>query len=375
MSKPKGRRATDTEPVAGPKGRGDKANPAPTSYDVARRAGVSQSAVSRALSNRGYVSREARVKIEKAARDLGFRPNALARSLITKRSRLVAIVIADLYYSFYVSILHQLSSTLRASGYQTLLFSMPSSADLDEFMPDVLAYQVDGVIMTSARLSSGAAAICRDAGIPVVLMNRLTKDPSVAAVAMDNRAGGRLVGRFLLAGGHARYGFVSGIEDTSTSRDREQGYREALGVMPVRACGNFTYDGGYSATLQLMKRRRPPDAIFCASDIMAMGALDAVRFDLGLTPAKDVSIVGFVNAAEAGWKTYDLTSVAASAEELSVAAVEILGSMIERPDTTPERRFLPAHLVIRSSARVPPGWDQEDRDTARHHLEPQEAGS
>ncbi|NIA70822.1 substrate-binding domain-containing protein [Pelagibius litoralis] len=328
----------------------------PTSYDVARLAGVSQSAVSRAFSNNGYVSPEARKKITAAAVQLGFRPNALARGLITRRSRLVGVVVADLYYSFYVSILHQLSGALRASGFHALLFSIPSSENIDAMITDVLAYQVDGVIMSSARLSSRAPGLCRDAGVPVVTMNRIVDDSSISAVATDNRGAGRMVGEFLQAGGHRRFGFIAGLDDSSTSRDREAGFRDALAQAPAVAQGGFTYDGGHRAALDLMLGANPPDAIFCASDIMAMGALDALRFDLGLTPGEDVSVVGFNNAAEAAWRTYDLTSVTASAEELSQRAVEILAELIEDPDLAPQREFLPGQLVLRSSARMPENW-------------------
>ncbi len=347
------RQSKAKEPV--PK-KGREPGKAPTSYDVARLAGVSQSAVSRAFSNNGYVSPAARKKIAAAAKTLGFRPNALARGLITRRSRLIAVVVADLYYSFYVAILHQLNGALRASGFQALLFSIPSGQDIDDMMPEVLAYQVDGVIMNSVRLSSRAPALCREAGVPVVTMNRIVDDPDVSAVATDNRAAGRLVGRFLQAAGHRRFAFVGGLADTSTSRDRQAGFRKGLGRAPLVEMGGFTYDGGHRAALALMRRADPPDAIFCASDIMAMGAMDALRFELGLTPGKDVSVVGFNNAAETAWRTYDLTSVTASAEELSHRAVEILAAMIDDPAAGPRRELLPGRLVLRSSARIPKDW-------------------
>lgn len=354
-------KGADHQGSEGGKTKAGKPQKAATSYDVARLAGVSQSAVSRAFSRNGYVSSAAREKIAAAAAELGFRPNALARSLITQRSHLVGVVVADLYYSFYVSILHQLNGALRAAGFQALLFSIPSGDDIDTMIGDVLAYQVDGVIMNSVRLSSRAPAICREAGVQVITMNRIVDDPAVSAVATDNRGAGRQVGAFLRAGGHRRFGFIAGLDDTSTSRDRQAGYSEALSKAPLVAQGGFTYDGGHAAALALMRRRDPPDAIFCASDIMAMGAMDALRFDLGLTPGKDVSVVGFNNAAETTWRTYDLTSVSASAEELSRRSVEILAEMIEHPGIAPKREFLSGHLVLRSSARIPEDWPAEER--------------
>lgn len=328
-----------------------------TSYDVAEAAGVSQSAVSRVFSERGYASPAMRERVHEAAQKLGFRPNAIARSLITRRSQIVAVVIADLQYSFYLSILHRLCHELRSGGYQALLFSVPSSEDIDDFMPDVMAYQVDGVILASSRLSSRSARLCRDAGVPVVLINRYLSDSAFSAISADNLYAGRLAADFLLAGGHERPAFISGLEDTSTSVDRERGFFERVkrlgGRRPLRRKGFFTYDGGYAAALDLMRLGRRPDAIFCASDIMAMGAMDAIRYEAGLRVPEDVSIVGFNNAAEAAWKGFELTTITSSTEEMSRRAVGMLEELLENPELEPTREFIKGRLVIRKSARLP----------------------
>lgn len=328
-----------------------------TSYDVAAAAGVSQSAVSRVFSERGYASQAMRARVHEAAEKLGFRPNAIARSLITRRSQIIAVVIADLQYSFYLSILHRLCHELRSGGYQALLFSVPSSEDIDDFMPDVIAYQVDGVILASSRLASRSARLCRDAGVPVVLINRYLSDTAFSAISADNLYAGRLAADFLLAGGHERLAFISGLEDTSTSADRERGFFERVkhlgGRRPLRRKGNFTYDGGSAAALDLIRLDRRPDAIFCASDIMAMGAMDAIRYETGLRVPEDVSIVGFNDAAEASWKGFELTTITSSAEEMSRRAVGMLEELMEDPERSPTREFIKGRLVIRKSARLP----------------------
>ncbi len=332
----------------------------PTSYDVARRAGVSQAAVSRAFSKRGYVGAEARAKIEAAAKELGFRPNALARSLIDKRSRIVAVVIADMYYSFYVAILHQINGALRQAGYQTLLFSIPSSQDLDTIVDDVGDYRVDGIIMVSARLTTDVARMSEALGVPIVLMNRYADQPSVNFVVPDDHQGGRLVAEFMLAAGHHRFAYIAGIEGASTSRDRGDGFRAALPSSPQVKAGDFSYEGGFAATEALMRGPAPPDAIFCASDIMAWAAIDALRHEFGLRAGRDVSVIGYNDAAESRWRNYDLTTVVSSPDSMSHRAVEILSALLDREATPPVQERLRVHLKVRGSARVPSDYEAEN---------------
>ena len=328
----------------------------PTSYEVAAAAGVSQSAVSRTFSERGYVSEETRRRVRAAAKKLGFKPNAIARSLITQRSRIIAVVMADLQYSFSISILHQVCRAVREAGYQALLISVPSSEEIDDYMPDVVAYRVDGIIITSALLSTEAARLCRESGIPAVLINRQVKGRGFSSVSADNLSAGRLAADTLAEAGCRRLAFVAGQPDTSTSLDRETGFFDRAAELgrkrPLRRDGFFTYDGGYRAAKDLMRLKAPPDGLFCASDIMAMGALDALRYDLGLEVGGDVSVIGCIDAAEAAWKSFELTTIAVDSAAMSARAVDLLVEQIERPDTAPRRETVPVQLVRRKSVRA-----------------------
>lgn len=327
-----------------------------TSYDVAKLAGVSQSAVSRVFSQKGYVSETVKVKVEKAAKQLSFRPNRLARSLITGKSKLIAVIVADLYYSFYVSILHQLNTNIRLAGYQAMLFSIPSSENIDAICEDVLDYQVDGIILTSARLSTKAVDKFKAANIPLVTMVRTVDDPNISSVTADNYGAGKTVASFLMDGEHEHYAYIGGVKETSTSRDREAGFVEQLKEKPLIAYGNFSYDGGYQTALDLMKKQDVPDAFFCASDIMAMGAMDALRFELGLKPVEDFSIIGFNNTAETAWKTYDLTTVNSSPAFMCERAIQVLTEQISSSQSEALNKLLPTELIIRSSARIPKSY-------------------
>ncbi len=354
---------------SGKRSKGESGQKRVTSYDVAKAAGVSQSAVSRTFSKGGYASEETRKRVLAAAQKLGFAPNAIARSLITQRSQIIAIIVADLQYSFYVTLLHRLCDVVREAGYQVQLISTPDSEDIEKFIPDIIAYRADGAIIASTRLSSNAADLCKEAGIPVVLVNRYVEDANFSSVAADNVHAGRIAAEFLISAGHRRLAFVAGLADTSTSRDREQGFFQRAAELgapkPLRREGNFTYEGGHQAALELMALKRAPDAFFCASDIMAMGAMDALRYELGLRVGEDVSVIGFNNADMAAWQSYQLTSITSDAEAMSKRAIEILEAEITGGDVTPHREFMKGYLVVRQSARIPESKELFDLDLAR----------
>ena len=181
-----------------------------TAFDVARLAQVSQSAVSRAFTPGAAVAKTTRQKILDAAKKLGYRPNAIARSLITNRSRIVAVVMSYFDNQFYPLVLELLSNELRTHGYHVLLFCT-QSGDADNLMLEILQYQVDGIVMASTTFSSPLARSCSEAGIPVVLFNRTARNSPSSTVASDNIAGGRLVADLLCSRGHQRMAFIAGL--------------------------------------------------------------------------------------------------------------------------------------------------------------------
>jgi DNA-binding LacI/PurR family transcriptional regulator len=329
-----------------------------TSGDVARLARVSQSAVSRVFTPGASVSPATREKVMQAATVLGYRPNALARAMISGRSRLIALLVAYLDNQFYPIVLEQLSRQLQARGYQVLLF-MTEPGDQDEVVRRILQYQVDGIVMASATLSSSLARECAQTGIPVVMLNRYVATSPASSVTSDNIEGGRLVADFLVRGGHERIAFIAGAEDSSTNRDREAGFYRGLAEHGVtafeRAVGNYTFEGASAAARHLMARRRAdrPDAIFVANDHMAFAVMDVIRTELGLSIPDDVSVVGFDDVPEASWKAYDLTSVTQSSQAMTETTVDILLEQIETSGVKKRAAVLPAALIVRGSARKP----------------------
>ena len=203
-----------------------------TAQDVAQLARVSQSAVSRTFTPGASVSEDTRARVTLAAKTLGYRPNAMARSLITRRSRIVALVMGYLENQFYPLVIERLSQKLQKQGYHVLMF-ISDGDETDGVLDEILQYQVDGIVMASAMLSPGLAGQCADVGVPVVLFNRVPDTSAFArhttsAVTSDNRRGGRMVAELLLARGHCRIAFLAGLEKSSTNLERERGFTEAL---------------------------------------------------------------------------------------------------------------------------------------------------
>lgn len=332
------------------------------SIDVARLAGVSQSAVSRVFTPGASVSALMRQKVIAAANVLGYHPNRLAGSLITQRSRLIGIAIGYLGNFFYPLAVESLARRLRSAGYHTMMFFTEPQEAADATVEAFLQYRVEGVILASVALSSDWVSACSRAGVPVILFNRFQDDPRVSMVGIDGAAGARVIGDFLVRGGHRRIAYVGGVEDTSTQRDREAGFRQALAAhgMPLfdRAIGQFETEPARLAARQLFDRpaEERPDAVFACSDQMALAVIDVVRHELGLRVPEDVSVVGFDDVPQAGWPAYDLTTFHQDVDTVVEAVNEVLLERIARPEAPPRRVLMPGSLVVRGSARVPADW-------------------
>ncbi|MGI4856856.1 MAG: LacI family DNA-binding transcriptional regulator [Janthinobacterium lividum] len=341
---------SDTTPID------ETARRRPTAHDVARLAGVSQSAVSRTFTPGASVSDDTRERVHAAAKTLGYRPNLIARSLIMRRSNIVGVAVPDLANPFYPSVLQALSGALTASGYRILLFTAHASGSSDPILEEVLRYRLDALILVSATLSSGFADECRQTGLPVVLLNRTTARPTVSSVTGDNHTGACAIARFLLAGAHCRYAFVAGLESSSTSHDREAAFTATLDAagqeLAAREVANFSFDDAQRATRALLRAPTPPDAIFCANDYMAIAALTTARDEFGMTPGVDISIVGFDDIQLAS--AFALTTYRQPAKEMAERAVAIIDAQLHDAGQAAVQEIVPGTLAVRGSARLPP---------------------
>jgi len=326
-----------------------------TSIDVARLAQVSQSAVSRTYTPGASVSDATRQKVESAARKLGYRPNAIARTLITRRSRIIGVVMSYLENQFYPVVLEKLSQRLQRDGYHVLLF-IADTRQTDAVLAEILQYQVDGMVMASTAMSSALAMRCEEAGIPVVLFNRTSRtSENTSSVTTDNYQGGFLVGEYLARNGHRRIAFIAGQEDTSTNQDRERGFLAGLAQsgrgLFARAVGNYDFDDARQAahTLFAVEPAQRPDAVFVANDHMAIAVMDTLRIELGLRIPQDVSVVGFDDVKQASWGSYQLSSVVQDADAMIEATVTLLIEQLD-DDAGIRAVVLPTRLVLRQSS-------------------------
>ncbi len=334
-----------------------------TATQVAERAGVSQSAVSRVFTPGASVSRKTAEKVRKVADEMGYRPNVLARSLITGRSRIIGVVVAYFENQFYPDAVEKLSNALQREGYHVLIFMASQTAgNIDGVLDEIIDYQVDGLIMASVAMSSELAERCEAAGIPVVLFNRSQDGDRVSAVTSNNVAGGRKMAEFLLAGGHRRIAHIAGWEGASTQRDRERGFVEGLRAAGQdlfdRTVGDFHFDSTMQAARDMFAKDQKPDAVFVANDHMAFAVMDVVRTEFGLRVPEDVSIVGYDDVPIAAWPSYDLTTIRQRSNIMVEETIDLLLTQIEDVGAAPRHIAVDGPLIVRSSARKPEGWNK-----------------
>lgn len=324
-----------------------------TSVDVARLAKVSQSAVSRTFTPGASVSPATRAKVLAAAQQLGYRPNALARSLISGRSRIIGLVVAYLENHFYPIVIERLSRALQAHGYHVLLF-MTEPGEQDAVVQEILQYQIGGVVLASVTLSSSIAEECAGLGVPVVLFNRYIPDSPASSVVSDNVNGGFLATTHLLQQGRQRIAFLAGQENSSTNLDRERGLHQALQAADHslfrRAVGHYTFAGAAQATRDLLVADPKPDALFVANDHMAFAAMDVIRSEFGLRIPEDMAVIAYDNVPEAAWAAYDLSTVEQSTDLMIAHTVDILLEQMAHKQISQTHTVTEAKLVLRSSA-------------------------
>jgi DNA-binding LacI/PurR family transcriptional regulator len=345
-------------PVPSARGRGTNSGRAlttPTSYDVATRAGVSQSAVSRCFRPGSSIAPKTRARVIAAANELGYLPNAMASGLITKRSNLVAILISNLTNLYYPEVLAEITRRLSDRGIRVLLFALEAESEVDAMLDQVWRYRVDGAIV-AARLSPAQLREFNRRRVPVVLYNRFGEGEPVPSVCCDSVGGERQLVNRLVEAGHKVFGIIAGPDDSYVSQERVRGAQQRLhelGREAVLVKGAFDYasgDAGLSDLLTMTDNRL--DALICANDLMAIGAIDCARTKFGMRVPEDLSIVGFDGVAPALWSSYRVSTVRQPVGRMSEAAVTMLIERIEDPDLHPEVRTFAGAFVEGASARL-----------------------
>jgi DNA-binding LacI/PurR family transcriptional regulator len=325
-----------------------------SSTDVARLAGVSQSAVSRTYRDGASVSEATRKRVLEAARELDYRPSFIPRIMLTHRSNLVAVVIGGMYNPFYSTVLEEFTVKLQAAGHQVLLVHAPSDHALDAVIPKLASYRVDAVVSALAVLSSQSAQALAKLRIPVVSFNTARKNQWISAVSCDNVGAARSIADLFVERGARSFGFVSGPSASHAGADRLRGYRarlmeRGLGSALTIERGDFRYEGGMKAVANLYRGGVGPHALFCANDLLAIGAIDGLR-KAGLRVPEDVLIAGFDDIPAASWASYDLTTFLQDAPRMVDEAIRILGASESGKSPAHEDQVVvPARLIERGT--------------------------
>lgn len=325
-----------------------------TSHDIARRARVSQSTVSRVLTGNTKVGKEARERVIAAVRELGYRPNATARAMRTSQTGNIGVVVSRLANPLYPELLQILGKSLNGAGFRMVVWN---SDELDEnaAMDAIQESRVDGVIMTTATADSTRLYEALQLNAPVVLINRVVDGWPCDQVSSDNVGGSQKIAKYLFESGRRRIGLISGPGDASTIRDREAGFRRTLEKLgrPIDdvdcvSVDHFSYQTGFDAASRLLDLAHYPDAIFCVNDVIAMGARDAARAR-GIDVPSKLWIVGYDDIEMASWHSFDLTTIRQPLALMAETAIKLLLQRIRGSGDDWQHVCLPNDLVVRGS--------------------------
>ena len=341
------RKPTSPKPATSPDG--------PTSYDVAKLAGVSQSAVSRCFRPGSSISAKTRTKVLDAAKALGYLPNAMASGLMTKRTGLIAVIISSLTNLYYPEVLAEITQRLSDRGSRVLLFALRTESEVDSVLEQVWRYRVDGAIVAASLTPEQVAQFSRHR-VPLLLYNRQDTNLTVSSVSCDFAAGERILIDELVGAGHSAFGIISGPEDLFVSQERVRGALQRLEEHDLSAkivSGGFDYDSGRFGIESLLDKAKI-DAVICANDLMAIGAVDAARAK-GIAVPEDISVVGFDGVAPATWQSYRITTIRQPVRRMTEAAVSMILEQVENPSLPPEVRSFAGSLVEGASARLSSG--------------------
>jgi len=330
----------------------------PTIYDVARLAGVSTATVSRALNGTGQIAPATLATIEAAVEELGYHPNTVARSLVTKSTHTIALLLPDITNPFYAALVRGIQEAAFGHGRTMLLCTTEGDAEREEHYLRLLqAKQVDGALVDGLVLPADRIAGFVEDGFPIVCLDRDIDSRSIPVVQVDNRIGGRLATKHLIELGHTRIAHVTGAGELGISDERLAGYRDALTAARIEPDfdlveeGRFTEEGGHDAASTLIEGHPDITAIFAANDLSALGVLNALA-ENGRSVPDDVSVVGFDDLRLAAYTSPPLTTVRQPGVEIARLATEILIGLTEGRPAQRMRHLLEPELVLRASTRA-----------------------
>lgn len=327
-----------------------------TSYDVAIAAGVAQSTVSRCFQPGSNISEETRQHVLQTAARLGYTPNALARSLITRRSHAVGVLITRYTLRNAPALLYTLNDALARARQHIILLAADDDASVKPVLDGVVGYPLDGLI-ACATMDDADVRRFTDKGVAVLFFNRQATGIEVDGISTDHAAGAAALARGMLAAGRRRFLCLGGPAQAPVGRERIDGFQAALhqaGLPPAPVLdGGFSYQQAHAAFLRTAAAGASPDAVFCANDQMAMAVIDACRYRLGWDVPQRLMVAGFDDVPEGARDPYALTTVRQPIDEMARQAVAMLQQRLRQPSRAPRVKRLPGEIIVRGSAVWP----------------------
>lgn len=324
-----------------------------TSVDVARHAGVSQSAVSRAFSASASISPATRERVLKAAEELNYRPNRIPSIMLTGRSGMIGIIVGGLRNPVYGSALERLSSGIRDAGFQVMLVQVVDDVTLDAAIDKLAGYRVDALIAALAIGTEDTARALSALNIPVICFNSALTGPGISSVQSSNRDSGLRSARLMHELGVTHPCFMAGPAANAASRERFAGFTQgcaAFGLTVMKLHGEDDYQTSYDALKCALLAGNRPDGLFASNDLMGCGALDAISEIAGFSCPQDMVVIGYDNIPQAAWQAYQLSSFDQRPDRLVAAALDILSRSLAAPeDRLSETCVIEADLVLRRS--------------------------
>ena len=327
-----------------------------TLKDVAERAGVSRSAVSRTFTDGASVSTKMRQKVEAAAQELGYHPNALASSLTTGRTKLIGLVSNNFHNPIFLEVFDLFTRGLQDAGLRPLLVNLSDEIDPENSVRMLRQYSVDGVVVASSTLPTSFSTAFKDAGVPVVnSFGRFSSAPEVHIVGIDNVESGRMAARALVERGYKRVGFMGGPKSATSTQDRFAGFVSELEkhsdiTFTHSYAGFYSFSAGRKEMLRLLDND-PAEVYFCGDDVLSIGALSAIE-DFGLRVPDDIGIIGLNDMEMSGWENINLTTIRQPIQQIVTASIEQMVAMLGGgEDDQPESRLFPCEVVERGTLR------------------------
>ena len=325
-----------------------------TSQDVAKLAGVSQSAVSRCFTKGASISTRTKLRVLEAAKKLKYKPtNLLSNSILNENSGLVGVILPYVTSRYYPEVLIELHEALRQAGFRILLITTDDGEELDEKL--IQPYLKDKLIaiISATKPTDTFVESCIQKRIQFIAYNRSWNIPTISSVACDHKNGGQIVADYFLQNKHQNIGLIEGPRGSFVSDERSKGFKQHLKnhkkIKLHIEKGFFTYDGGYQAAEKILKKN--VSAIFCADDTMAFGCLDFIKNSKSLKARNQIEIIGYGDISMSSWKSYDLTTVRQPIRQMSKLATQLINEFIKDPDFEPINHIVQGRLIKRKTTK------------------------